>query len=157
MNFSKILSLILITVSLSACATSGAIYSDVTPTLKPIPNNKARLFVYRENTGMGAAIQPSIYLDGTKIGDSVPNSFIMKDIDTGKHQLSIETEVEKKYDFVAEAKKAIYIRQAVGMGWLVYRIHIEPVSAQEAANEIATLHQQSNSETPVTSESKASK
>ncbi len=157
MNISKILSLVIVAFSLSACATSGAIYSDVSPTLKPIPSNKARLFVYRENTGMGAAIQPGIYLDGIKIGDSVPNSFIMKDIDTGKHQLSIETEVEKKYDFVAEAKKSIYIRQAVGMGWLVYRIHIEPVSAEEAASEIATLHQQTNTGTPVASESKASK
>lgn len=147
MHFSKLLSLILLAASLSACQTSGAIYSEIKPNLKSVPDNKARLFVYRETTPFGAAIHPSIYLDGIKIGDSVPSSFIMKDIDVGNHKLSIETEVEKKYDFVAKAKEEIYIRQAIGMGWLVGRIHIEPVSNEIGASEIATLHQQTFKET----------
>jgi hypothetical protein len=92
---------------LSACQTSGAIYSEVKPNIAQISKNKARLFVYRENSPLGSAIQPSVYLDGVKIGVSVPNSFIMKDIDSGKHELSIATEVEKKYDFVAEEKKEL--------------------------------------------------
>jgi len=143
MRILKLLSLVILASSLSACQTSGAIYSDVKSNVTPIPKNKARLFVYRENSPLGSAVQPSIFLDGVKIGSSVPNSFIMKDIDAGKHQLSIETEVEKKYDFVAEAKKEIYIRQAIGAGWLVGRIHIEPVSNQEGLAEISELHQQS--------------
>ena len=138
----KISSVILLAVALSACATHGSLYRDTLARYAPVKDGEARLFVYRSSS-FGALIQPSVYLDGVKIGDAVPDSYIVRDIPVGAHQIKVTTEVEKTYDFTAQPKQTTYIRLAPSIGWVVGRIQIEPVSEQEAATEIADLHVQS--------------
>ena len=132
----------LLALSLTACATSGAVYRDSLSHYAPVKDGEARLFIYRASS-LGMIFQPSVYLDGQKVGNATPNSFFVRDIPVGPHHLSVSTEVEKTYDFNAAPRSTTYIRLAPSIGWVAARIQIEPVSEQEAAGEMADLHTQS--------------
>ncbi len=131
-------------VALSACATSGPLYKDAKSGYTVLNKDTARLYVYRNVNVFGDAIQPSVLLDGQKIGDARPGGFMTKDIAPGKHMLNVSVETTKTYEFTAKPQEEIYVRLSPGMGWVAARVHIEPVSAQEAAPEIAELHQQTS-------------
>ena len=137
------LALALIAVSLSACATSGPTYRDTLARYAPVREGEARLFLYRASS-LGMIFQPSVYLDGQKIGDAVPNSYFVRDIPIGAHHISVSTEVEKTYDFNAQSRSTTYVRLAPSIGFVAARIQLEPVSEQEAATEIADLHLQTS-------------
>lgn len=52
---------------LAACA-SGPTYKDLSAKEAPPAANMARVYVYRTGSMFGAAVQPSVKLDGQKVG-----------------------------------------------------------------------------------------
>src|ERR1700686_5101650 len=80
---------------LAACA-SGPKYSDVKSSIPPLSSDQGRVYFYRSNSMMGSAIQPSIMLNGEKVGDSKPGGFFYVDRPPGNYEVVCGTEVERK-------------------------------------------------------------
>jgi len=57
-----------------SCATSGPKYSEMADSTPPIPSTNGRVYIYR-TSALGAAIQPSVELDGSVVGKAVPMGF----------------------------------------------------------------------------------
>jgi hypothetical protein len=122
---------------LAGCA-SGPKFSTVESQLTSAAPGQARIFFYR-STALGAAIQPEIRLNGTVVGKAEPHGVFFVDREPGNMEVVTGSEVERKLTFTAGPWETRYVRCAVGLGVLVYRIIPELVDAQEAKKEIADL------------------
>lgn len=131
------LAAIVLSLLVAGCA-SGPKFSTVESQLASAPPGQARIFFYR-STSLGAAIQPEIRLNGTMVGKAEPNGVFYVDRDPGNMEVVTGSEVEKKLTFTAGPGETRYVRCAVGLGLLVYRIIPELVDAREARKEIADL------------------
>jgi hypothetical protein len=106
------------------------------PVLKP---EQGRVYFYRSTSMLGAALQPTVVLDGVVVGKSQPGGFFYVDTNPGNHEVSTTTEVERKVSFVLDNSETKYVRTSVGMGVLVYRVMPELVGPDEARSEMANL------------------
>lgn len=125
-------------VSLTGCA-SGPTYSTIQSTLPSIASEKGRIYFYREGSPFGGGIQPSIMLDGVKVGDSVPGGVFFVDVGPGNHTVTTETEVTRKLTFTLAAGQTRYVKSTVGLGVIVYRVVPELVDEKVGAEEIKSL------------------
>lgn len=120
---------ILLWVSIAAivagCAASGPKYADLQSSIPALDARQGRIFFYRESSMVGAAVQPSIMLNGEKVGDSVPGSFFLVDREPGKYIATASTEVERNAQFTLSAAETVYIRTRVTMGALVGHVQVE--------------------------------
>ncbi len=78
--------LILATLSVASCAT-GVSYEGLQPTLGPIPEDHARVFVYRLD-GDGERLTTAIRASGLPVGRSVSGEFFYTDLTIGTHLLT---------------------------------------------------------------------
>ena len=73
---------------LSACATSGPKFSDMTAemstTSKP---GVGRIYFYRTSV-LGAAVQPEVRLNGQAVGHAIPQGFFFVDCPPGNYEVS---------------------------------------------------------------------
>jgi len=69
---------IVVSVLLAACATSGPKFSEMTASMSPAKPDIGRIYFYR-TTVLGAAVQPSVRLNGEVVGKAVPNGFFYVD------------------------------------------------------------------------------
>ena len=122
---------------LAGCAT-GAKYTEVAPTIAPVPPAQGRIYFYRPSA-LGAAVQPDIKLNGEKVGTAKPHGFYFVDRDPGNYEVTAATETEKKLTFVLEAGQERYVRLKIQLGGLVGRIVPELVDKQEAEGEMKDL------------------
>ncbi len=98
-----------------------------------------RIYFYRTANLFGAALQPSIMLDGKKVGDSKPGGFFFIDSTPGNHEVIIGNEVSNPLTFILNNHETKYIKTSVGAGSLMGRIIPERVSASEAQKELPNL------------------
>lgn len=124
--------------SLAAGCASGPRFDTVEKSFAAIPPGKARIFIYRA-TSLGAGIQPDVLVNGSVVGKSEGNGIFYIDRDPGKIEVATTSEVERKLTFTIAAGETRYVRCAVGLGVLVYRIIPELVSEEEARKEIHDL------------------
>lgn len=122
---------------LAACA-SGPKFETVENNLGATPGGKARIFFYRSTT-LGAAIQPEIRLNGQVVGKAEPQGVFFVDVAPGDMEVVTGSEVEKKLTFQTAPGDRRYVRMAVGLGVLVWRVIPELVDEPEARKEIAGL------------------
>lgn len=124
--------------SLAAGCASGPRIDAVEKDLRPLAADKSRIWFYR--TGfLGAAITPDIRLNGTVVGTAISSGAFFVDRDPGNMEVVSGSEVEKKLTFTTEAGDTRYVRMAVGLGVIVYRIHPELVDEAMARHEMAEL------------------
>jgi hypothetical protein len=120
---------------LGACAT-GPRHSEVSkgfPALKP---GEGRVYFYRSNSMLGAAIQPSITVNGKVVGDSKPGGFFYVDLPAGPVEVVTSTEVEKKATFVLAAGEMRCVRTSTSMGIMMGRVIPELVDEKTCNEEI---------------------
>ena len=86
---------------------------------------------------MGAAIQPSILLNGAVVGDSQPGGFFFVDQAPGAKEVSTSTEVEKKLTFTLELGQTRYVRTVIGFGIVAGRVYPELVDNATGEKEVA--------------------
>ena len=134
----KLLIAVAALVLLSACA-SGPKYAEVAASFPQIPAGQGRIWFYRSGTMFGAGIQPSVMLDGTKVGESSPGGFFYVDRPAGDHEVLLSTEVDRKVSFTLEPRQERYIRMTVGLGVIVYRVFPELADPVEARKELLEL------------------
>ena len=131
---------VLVSVALLAACASGPKYSDVKSSIPPLSSTQGRIYFYRSNSMMGSAIQPSIMLNGEKVGDSKPGGFFYVDRPPGKYEVACGTEVERKASFVLDAGQQRYIKTTISMGVLVGHVTPELVDPAEGMVAIQSLH-----------------
>lgn len=127
--------------ALAGCA-SGPKYTEVKTAIPSLAGDKGRIYFYRSNSMMGAAIQPSIMLNGEKVGDSVPGGFFFVDRPAGNYEASTATEVDRKASFTLDAGQLRYIRTSISFGLLAGRVQpeiVEPAQGEADLQETSYI------------------
>jgi hypothetical protein len=100
---------------------------------------EGRIYFYRKANLFGSGIQPSVYLNGKKVGRSVPGGFFFVDRPAGNYEVLLSTEVDKKLTFTLDKGQIRYVRMSVGLGILVYRVYPELVDPSIGESEMQEL------------------
>lgn len=124
-----------VAILLAACA-SGPKLAEVEQGFPPLKAGEGRVYLYRSNSMIGAAVQPSISVNGKVVGDSKPGGFFFVDLPAGPVEVSTSTEVERKATFVLAAGETRYVRTAIGMGIFVGRVYPELVDEATGRSEV---------------------
>ena len=125
---------------LAGCAAEGPLHKDVSASIPSVPSGKGRVYFYRPDTMLGAAVTSDINLNGRVVGRSARGSFFYVDENPCNCTASASTEVERQLSFTLAPGETKYIKSTVSMGALVGRINLELVSPGDATKELAELH-----------------
>lgn len=136
MRFFRLYAVLLVTLLVSACAT-GPKFSETQSAMPTLKADQGRIYFYRTASMFGAAIQPTIQLNGEAVGDSKPGGYFFVDQVSGAKEVSTTTEVEKKLSFTLDAGQTRYVRTAIGLGLVVGRVYPELVDDATAQKEIS--------------------
>jgi len=120
---------------LAACAGGPKLSESNVPS---IPQDQGRIYFYRTQV-IGVAVQPSIRLNGNKVGDCQPNGVFFKDVAPGDYEATVTTEVEHKLTFTIAKSEEKYVRCYITFGLFVGHAVLELVDPEEARGKIAGL------------------
>ena len=120
---------------LAGCASTVPMVSkeqDATSKAFKAPSpGKSGLYIYRNNF-VGKALKKSLSVDGVAIGTSANGVFFHREIASGPHTLSTESEFgDNTLTFTSEAGKNYYFRQYIKMGVFSGGSGIESVTEDE--------------------------
>ena len=124
----------LVALTISACA-SGITFTELNPSTMPKDQDSGRIFFYRTSV-FGAALQPDIRLNGTKVGDSVAQGFFYVDRPPGNYEIVTSTEVDRKVTFVLEKAQTRFVKFSVSMGFFLGHVYGELVDPAVGLEEI---------------------
>lgn len=133
------LALVCATLVLTGCAASGPKMAEVSSSMPALKSDQGRVFFYRKDTMLGAALTPNVMMDGKAVGVSRRGSFFYVDAATGSHEAATTTEATNKVSFVLAPGESKYVRTDPSMGVLMWRITPTLVGADEAKAEMAAL------------------
>jgi hypothetical protein len=123
---------------LAACA-GGPQFSQMQANLPIVSADQGRIFIYR-STVLGAAIQPSVKINGDVVGSAVPRGFFYVDRPPGDYEIATATEVTRTLSLKLEAGQTRYVRLGAAFGFFVGHIYPELVDNAVGASEIQDLH-----------------
>jgi len=129
--------LALAAMAVQAQAKDDRTYATLHPNEPVIAEGLGRIYFYREDGIMGAAIQPTIYLNGeTTGGRSKPGDYFYIDRPAGSYDVSTTTEKKESLSITVVAGQSVYVKTEMSMGF--FAGHLQPVlkDAATAANEI---------------------
>ncbi len=137
----KLLGLLLIAgtgVLMAGCAT-GPRFSQLKASIPPVAQDDGRIYFYRIS-GLGAAVQPDVNLNGEVVGTEAPSGFFYVDRPPGDYKVVTATEVERTLSLTLDKGQTRYVRFDVSLGFFVG--HVYPVLVEDAVgkNEIADCH-----------------
>ncbi len=115
---------------LSACA-QGVNLQSTPEAIGILPDGKARVFFYRKGEFVGSGIQPVVKIDGVKTQDCRPNGVFIAELNAGKRSFTVSTEVDSNLVLDIKAGETKYIECKVGLGIIVWRVHLESVDSAE--------------------------
>lgn len=139
MNKPLYLLLCLFVVFASGCAATGPKYSAYKHTIPAVPSDKGRIYFYRDDSMMGAAITPDIKLNNKVVGESLPGGFFFVDQAPGKCSVSTSTEVERTLEFTLAPAEVKYVRTSISMGFFVGHVYPELVGKADAEKALTDL------------------
>lgn len=125
-------------VFLAGCA-SGPKLSEMQDKIPALSPDQGRVYFYRENTPLGAAIQPGINLNGKTVGKCKPNGVFFADVPPGAYQASVATEVERTLSFTIERGEEKFVHCYVSFGILIGRGQVELVDPAKARDDMHGL------------------
>jgi hypothetical protein len=111
------LSLFLTIILLSGCA-SGTTFKEYASSIPTIAPESGRIYVYRKSA-FGAALQPSIRLNGEIVGKAVPQGFFFIDRPAGSYEVSASTEAKRSLTLNLESGDERYVRLEAKFGVLI--------------------------------------
>jgi hypothetical protein len=130
---------LLLALTLTGCATSGAKFSEMKASMPSLAADSARIYLYRTAI-LGAAVQPQVKLNGEAIGKAVPRGFFYVDRPAGAYEVSTSTEVKRNLSLTLEKGQTRYVRLNISMGFFVGHVYPELVEDAEGAAQIANCH-----------------
>jgi hypothetical protein len=125
--------------ALTGCAASGPKFASQEASTPQLKAEEGRVYFYRANSMVGAALQPELVLDGKTVGKSQPGGYFYVDAMPGAHEAQASTETTNKVSFVVDKGETKYVRTKVSMGLMVGHVVPELVGADEARKELADL------------------
>ena len=134
-NLSKLLFVIMVSVVLGGCATTGPKFTEMEPSISAKNPETGRIYLYRTAI-LGAAIQPQVKINGEVIGKAVPNGFFYVDEQPGNYEILTSTEVDRKLSLTLEKGQTRYVRLNIAMGFFVGHVYPELIEPETAQNEI---------------------
>jgi len=140
MRIVKFVLALLTIVFITGCAATGPLYSEIAPSIPPVSGDKGRVYFFRADTMLGAAMTSDIRLNDRVVGKSERGSFFYVDEAPGNYTVSTATEVERQLTFTLSAGETKYVQTSVSFGVLVGRINSILASPNDAKAEIANLH-----------------
>jgi hypothetical protein len=132
------ISIICFVTAITGCA-SGVKYKDMASSIPPVAPDKGRIFFYRTRSMVGAAVQPSIVLDGEKVGNSQPGGFFYVDKAPGVHEIKVATEAEKTRSLNLALQEIKYVKTSLDFGFIVGRPVIDVMDPQNAVEDLPDL------------------
>jgi len=137
-RFIKFFVLIFLVVTFSSCA-SGPKYSSIKASLSNIGPDDGRIYFYRTANPFGSGIQPSVNLNGEKVGRSIPGGLFFVDRPAGNYEVVLSTEVDRKLTFTLDKGQTRYVRMSVTLGVIIYRVFPTLVDEYKALSEMEGL------------------
>ena len=94
---------------------------------------KAGLYIYRDDTWVGAGLYKDIYVDGMCLGETAPGVFFYTEVDGNKnHTISTESEFSpNEITVYTEAGKHYFFEQYMKLGVFVWGADIRQVDEQQ--------------------------
>ncbi len=126
------------TAILTGCA-SGPNFAEMSKTIPTLKAGEGRVYFFRSDSMMGAALQPDIRLNKEVVGASKPGGFFYVDRPAGSFSAATATETEKTLSFTLDAGETKYVRTSPSFGVLVGRIVLELEDPKKAQAEIESL------------------
>lgn len=123
---------------MAGCAT-GVKYKEMASAIPALKPDEGRIFFYRSASMLGAALQPSIRLNGDVVGESKPGGFFFVDRPAGQYKAATTTEVEKTVSFSLAPGEVKYLRSSVSFGFAVGRVLLELEDPAKAKPELEAL------------------
>jgi hypothetical protein len=120
--------------TMTACAT-GTKFADLQPRTTPEIAEVGRIFFYRPSS-LGAALRPSVKLNGEDVGQAISQGFFYVDRPPGQYEVVTETEVKRKVSFVLDKGQTRYIRFSASLGFFVGHVYGQLVEPDIALGEI---------------------
>lgn len=130
--------ILLLAAALAGCAASGPKYSEVKNSIPALHPEQGRIFFYRSSS-VGFAVQPNILLNGTVVGEMVPQGFFYVDRSPGKYVATARTEAEASVEIPLAANETRYVRGSISLGIFVGRPNLNLVDAKDALIEMVDL------------------
>ena len=134
----RLVALLAFAAVITGCAT-GPKFSDTASSMPALKAGDGRIFFYRSNSMLGAAIQPDVRLNGEVVGPSKPGGFFYVDRPAGSYSAATSTETEKTVSFQLDAGESKYIKMTPGFGVVVGRMVMSVESAQTARPELESM------------------
>jgi hypothetical protein len=120
--------------TLVSCAT-GTKFTALQPKTTPDTADLGRIFFYRPSS-FGAALRPSVQLNGEKVGEAISQGFFYVDRPPGEYEVVTQTEVKRKVSFVLEKGQTRFIRFSTSMGFFAGHVYGQLVEQDIAMKEI---------------------
>lgn len=149
MRKTKLLILIIAGFMFGGCATvalESKDFSEKAKTFNLPPDGKAGLYIYRDNSIVGAALKKDIMIDGKCLGELVRGSFFYQVVEGNKeYKISTESEFFPN-DLVLklDSGKNYFIRNYIKMGVFVGGANLEVVQEEKAKQVILNLDMAKN-------------
>lgn len=129
---------------LSGCASvpmESEEASNAAKQFNPPSQGKAGVYVYREDTHLGAALKKSVWIDKECIGETAKGVFFYHEVDGDKeHTISTESEFSPN-DLVVTLKSGMhyFFQQFIKMGVFVGGAGLEQKDEETGKKELANL------------------
>ena len=134
-------SMIVVILAAAGCATPTASVAPASISAVP-PEGMGRIVFYRTSGLWGYGMRPEIFLDGKKVGQSVPGAKFHVHVPPGTYQVTVPNSVydgERKLAVTLRNKDIVYVRTSLGGSALGGRTNVEVVPAGEAEGESSGL------------------
>jgi Protein of unknown function (DUF2846) len=131
---------VLILTAMPVSASFGAsttTYATLHASEPPIADGQGRFYFYREGGFVGAALQPSVYINGETTGARAkPGDYFYVDRPAGSYEISTTTEKKEAVTMTLAAGQSLYVRFDVSMGFFVGHVSPSIIDPQQALKEI---------------------
>ena len=127
--------ILMITLLLEGCATSGPKFTEIAPAISNVEPDMGRIYLYRPSS-FGAAVRPNIKLNGEVIGEAISWGFFYVDRKPGNYEIMTSTEVERKLSLTLDKGQTRYVRLNIAMGFFVGHVYPELVETEVGEKEI---------------------
>lgn len=122
----RLIAAIGLAIALSGCA-SGTKWTDAEAVKVPPPRGQSRIVVFRDGL-LGAAVQPTVTVNGRGTGTCQPNGAFFVNVPPGRHEVTATTEVTNSVQVETAKGSTAYVQCSIGIGFFVGRPHLTPVT-----------------------------
>jgi hypothetical protein len=123
---------------IAACAT-GPSLKEQTAALPALETGQARVYFYRTSV-VGGASEPTVLLNGKKVGDATPRSVFFRDVAPGKYSVTTTmTPQVVTFDVAAGDKK--YVKLSYGFSFNTYPELVDSATGEAESSELSYIRQ----------------